>query len=531
MAGSLTGINDLAARTAQYRSMIVEDQSEVIAFLSDSTSHGAGVGAVERIETHISEIFLAGDRAYKLKRAVKYPYLDFSTAEKRRAACEAELAINRRTAPDLYLGTAAITRDPANGLAIGGKGIALDWLVVMRRFGQENLFDRMAARGALEPAQVADLAAEVARLHGSAEERPEHGGAEGMRAIMEGNETAFRDLGAAFDAGKLARLDAALGDSLGRVAPLLDARRRAGKVRHCHGDLHLRNVVLVDGAPTLFDAIEFSDEIACIDVLYDFAFLLMDLLHRDMRPLANLALNRYLQADPDHEGLACLPLFLSCRAAVRAHVTAAALGAEDGMAARRILSEANDYLDLALASLAPPPPRLVAVGGLSGTGKSTLARSLAPIIGAAPGAIVLRSDVIRKELAGAAPTARLGADSYGDDMSRRVYAAIAERARVTLAAGHAIIADAVYATPDERDAIVGVARAAGTPFAGLWLEAPAETLLNRVSGRAGDASDATAAIVRRQLGYKLGRIGWARLDAAGAPDATLARALEALDLT
>ncbi len=222
--------------------MIVEDQSDLIAFLSRPDAYGGGVGEVERIDTHISAVFLAGDRAYKLKRAVKLPYLDFSTAALRRAACEAELAINRRTAPGLYLGVVAVTRGPAGGLEIGGRGAPVDWLVVMRRFAQEDLFESMAERGVLETAHMTALAEAVANVHRQAEVRGDAGGAGGVRQVIADNARSFAECRAALDQGQTARLAAAAEQALQRVAELLEERRRGGRVRRCHGDLHLRTI-------------------------------------------------------------------------------------------------------------------------------------------------------------------------------------------------------------------------------------------------------------------------------------------------
>jgi len=292
-------------------------------------------------------------------------------------------------------------------------------------------------------------------------------------------------------------------------------------VRACHVDLHLRNVVLLDGKPTLFDAIEFNDAIACIDVVYDLAFLLMDLEHRGLRPFANLVLNRYLQRRDEAEALALLPRFLSARAAVRAKVAASleAVAGKDGdKAARR--TEALAYFEQAGRYLDPPPPHLVAVGGLSGTGKTTLARALAPDLGAAPGALHLRSDVLRKQLAGVDELERLPPEAYTAEASANVYAALATRARQALAAGQAVVLDAVFARPEERETAEAVARQAGAGFTGLWLEASPAVLKSRVSARSGDASDATAAVVEQQLTYDLGIISWHTI-AAGRPVAKL----------
>src|SRR5690606_29005512 len=249
------------------------------------------------------------------------------------------------------------------------------------------------------------------------------------------------------------------------------------------GDLHLRNICLVEGKPTLFDALEFDEALASIDVLYDLAFLLMDLGYRGLDALAAVTFNRYLEATEDHGGLAALPLFLSARAAIRAHVTASTAQSAAAAARDKLAAGARRYLDLALRFLDPPRPRLVAVGGLSGTGKSTLARKLAPLVGPFPGAVVLRSDVIRKELAGVDRLPRLGPEGCDPAMTRRVYETLRTRAAAILRAGHAAIADAVYARPEERAALEAAARAAGAPFTGLWLEAPVEALEQRISGR------------------------------------------------
>lgn len=508
------------------------EQSETIAFLSRPETHG-GAAPVERIDTHISHLFLAGGRVFKLKRAVHFPYLDFSTPELRRRYCEAEVAVNRRTAPGLYVGVAPVLRDGAGNLSLGGVGetgsgtaAAIDWVVVMERFEQDALFDAMARRGELDAALITRLADVIAAFHEQAEPMPDLGGADGMRRVIDGNMAELRrSVPDVFSPESAARLSAGFETAFDSCAALLDARRSDGMVRHCHGDLYLRNICLIDGRPTPFDAIEFNDDIANIDVLYDFAFLLMDLEHRGQRGLANIALNHYLPREGDYGGLAALPLFLACRATVRAHITALQVSAAQDSA-----PEARSYLDLALALLRPSAPRLVAVGGLSGTGKSLLARDLAPHLPAPVGAIVLRSDVVRKRLLGVDPLTRLGPEAYREDVTARVYETICRQAELVLAAGWPVVADAVYARPAERDAIEGIARKAGAEFAGIWLEAPDALRFARVGARTADASDADPGVARAQADFDIGRIGWRRLDAAGAPDATLACARKALNL-
>lgn len=496
------------------------DQTAVVDFLASPAAHGGA--AVERIDTHSAIVFLAADTAWKLKRAVKFDYLDFSTADRRKAMCEAEVRLNRRTAPALYRRVVPIAQASDGSLAIGGQGRAVDWLVEMRRFDQELLLDRLAGSGRLDLSMMAALAGTVASFHAAAERRPDRGGASGIRWVIDGNAAGFAEHADVLDASSCQRVTTKMSAELDRRAALLDARRDAGMVRQCHGDLHLRNIVWLDGQPTLFDAVEFNDDIACIDVLYDLAFLLMDLWRRALPRHANVVFNGYVADADDLEGLALMPLFLSCRAAVRAKTSATAARVQpDRCRADDLRQLARTYLGLAEQLLDPPPPRLIAVGGLSGSGKSTLARALAPHVGAVPGAVVVRSDQIRKRLAGVSEFERLGPAGYSAAVSTRVYDALLEQARHSIAAGHSAIVDAVHARPDDRAAIERIAATAGVPFVGLWLDAPEATLVDRVGRRGHDASDADADIVRRQYAEDTGDIVWHRLEAGRSPEAVL----------
>ena len=498
-----------------------QDQGEVIAFLSAPGAYGAS-GVVDRVETHSAVVFLVGDRAWKLKRAVKYDYLDFSTADRRHQCCEAEVALNRRTAPAIYRGVAAVTRDAHGRLALNGPGAPIEWLVEMNRFDDAALFDRLAERGALPARDMEGLAAAIAALHAGAARRPDKGGLAGVQWVVDGNRLGLDEFGdVVFGAEPRVLLSGRTLAVLAASSASLEARRRDGFVRQCHGDLHLRNIALIDGRPTLFDAVEFNDDIACIDVVYDLAFLLMDLWRRDLRHHANAVLNAYVRHTGDIGGLALLPLFLSCRAAVRAKTTATAMSMVPNAAdAAGLADSARRYLALALAFLRTPPPCLVAIGGRSGSGKSTQAALAATSVGTAPGAIHLRSDLIRKEIMGASAVTRLPAGAYAPDVSLRVYAAIRARAAEALAARHAVVCDAVFAEPAQRQAMAAVAAAAGVPFVPVWLEAPEAALLDRVRARRDDASDATADVVRAQVAGHVNAAEWTHIDAAGPPDET-----------
>jgi hypothetical protein len=512
---------------------LVADQGEVGAFLCEPATYGPGIARVERIDTHGASVFLAGDRAYKMKRAVRYPYMDFSTLALRKATCEREIALNRRTAPELYLGVEAVVRGAGGKLALGGPGEPVEWLVVMKRFDQDGLCDRLARAGRLTAALMAALADEIAAFHYTAErltgDDAPGGGAAGLGAVIEENLSELRARPDLFPPGDVAAFARTSRAALKRHAPLLDGRLAAGFVRRCHGDLHLRNICVIDGRPRIFDAIEFNDAIACIDVLYDLAFLIMDLEHRGLRGHANLVLNRYLQTRPEAAGLAALTLFLSVRAAVRAKVSISMADSQsEALTTQALYGEAGAYFRAARAYLEPAPPRLVAVGGLSGTGKTSLARELAPDLGAPPGALHLRSDVLRKALAGATELSHLPPESYGAAAGRRVYTELLRRARTALGAGRAVVVDAVYAKSEERAAIEAVARDFGVPFDGLWLECPEDVMIARVAGRRADASDAAPEVVRRQLGYGIGAVTWHRLDASDAPEAVSAAAKRTL---
>jgi predicted kinase len=368
------------------------------------------------------------------------------------------------------------------------------------------------------------LARAIVAFHARAERRPDHGGAAAMAWVIDGNARGFEEQGRGIlDRPSCARLTDRTREELERQRNRLDARQRDGLVRQCHGDLHLRNLVLIDERPTLFDAIEFNDRIACIDVAYDLAFLLMDLWRRDLHRHANTVFNAWISETGDLNALPLFPLFLSCRAAVRAKTSATSAAMQTDPAKRRDLeSLARQYLEMATGLLDVPKPRLIAVGGLSGSGKSTVARAIAPDLGVAPGALILRSDEIRKRLLGVEPTTGLGPEGYTRAVTTRVYETMARVAAGALAAGRTVIADAVHGTPGQRTGIEGVAREAGVSFTGLWLEASESVLLTRVDARPPDVSDADGEVVRRQSMSEIGDVGWLRL-ATSLPEAEVAR--------
>lgn len=455
-------------------------------------SQWLGQRAERTIETSCAQVFLSGGQAWKIKRPVDYGYLDYSTTEKRRWALERELRFNRLAAPDIYLRVGFVTREPDGSLALDGEGEVLEHVLEMRRFDESAV---LAERPWAVDGDLSDqLGRTTARFHEAAEVREgEDGGA--LAYTVRSNARVLETFKAALGEEPVQRLIDLTDAALAKAGPLLAQRGQAGLLRRCHGDLHLGNVLLENGAPVLFDCIEFNDALGEMDVLYDLGFLLMDLDFRRRTDAANRVLNAWLDEAgrfmPQHHwaGLALLPLILSVRAGIRTHVNAFAGD----------LPAAQAYLAAALSHLEPRPASLAAIGGLSGTGKSTLARMAAPGIGGAPGAVVLRTDEVRKRLFGAGPLQRLGPDAYTDDAHRSVYAQMRHEASAILAAGRPVILDATFMDAGERAMVEALAAEAGVRFAGVWLQSDPDLLRQRVGARTGDASDADLTVLEAQL--------------------------------
>jgi len=491
---------DTTARRSS-RSAGEDAQREVIAFLGSPAAHGGT--APEHVETHLSHVFLAADRVVKLKKAIRWAMVDYATPERREHFCHKEVSRNARFAASLYRGVRAVTRGPA-GLALDGEGEAVDFVVEMRRFPARDQLDAIVENGRLGPDLLDATADAIAELHGNADvvrvadhpARVRHlVGQLGHDLITGLTETPPR-ADVALWANEATELCLS-------HARRLDRRGRHGFVRLCHGDLHLSNICLWQGRPTPFDAIEFSDEVATTDVLYDLAFVLVDLEHRGHAAEAGRLLSRYLEATRDYSGLALLPLFRSLRSMVRALTR---------VAKHR---DPAPYIAAAQGAIeARPAPQLCAVGGLSGTGKTTVAR----LVAARMGAVVIRSDSVRKHLAGRRPEEPLPAAAYTQDASAAVYRRMLVDARRALRAGSPVILDATFLEEHARRAAGAVAQTLGVPFTGAFLHAPLETLLDRVGARHGDASDADAAVVRSQASRDPGALDWQSVDAAGTPE-------------
>lgn len=482
-------------------------------------------GRPQVIRTHAALVFLVGDRAFKMKRDVNLGYLDFSTLAARHAALALELELNRRTAPQYYLRLVPTTR-ATQGLELDGQGPVCEWLLEMRRFPDGSLLSERLSHGLCSDGEIERLARTVADFH---DREPVIAGVDWPAAIGRIAAENAADLASLPDV--LAPGDVAVEAQgrqalLRRLGPVLAAQ--SADVRHCHGDLHLGNVFLDGDAPTVFDCIEFNAFYARIPPLYDMSFLLMDLLDKQQVRLANRALNAWvLQRLPARwpdviASLPALPLYLALRAEIRAKVEARRPGGA---------ASARHYLSLATGVSGAWTPRVVAIGGFSGTGKSTLARALSPLLGGPCGALHLRTDEIRKHLAGVPLDARLPPESYTPEASARVYGTMLDLMRLAIGAGMSVVADAVLARAGERAEVAAVARAAGVRFDGVWLEAPAHVLRARVALRMGDVSDADVAVLERQLSYDVGDIDWRRADVSGAPDESARLVSAALGLS
>lgn len=461
---------------------------------------------VTLVETHISWVFLAGDFAYKVKKPVDFGFVDFSTPERRKAFCEEELRLNARLAPALYLDVLPISGTP-EAPCPGGQGPAIEHAVRMRRFRREDEFGRLADRGELTADQVEALARRVADFHARADRRPADPRWGSPQQVLEhwlANFEVIRRSGIA--QAHSARLDALerwTRSEHARLAALMAARHAQGFVRECHGDLHLGNIVLLDGEPVPFDALEFDPGLRWTDVVAEIAFTMMDLHAHDRSGLARRFLDAWLERTGDFAGLALLPAMLAYRAMVRAKVCALQVAqAADGPGRRAGMDRLDAWIALAARLSLPRPLALVIASGVSGSGKSRLARALVE----ASDFIRVRSDVERKRLAGlragTSAEAPPGAGLYQPARTEAVYARLASLATTVLDAGYPVLVDATFLRRSQRDAFRARAAAAGVRFRTLAVEAPEAVLRERVAARrlAGtDPSDATLDVLESQL--------------------------------
>jgi len=467
----------------------------LVARLVESLAAATPVGKPQVVQTHISTVILAGDYAYKLKRPVQLPFLDFSTLERRRHFCEIELRLNQRTAPRLYLDVLPITGS-IEAPEIDGKGEPIEWLLRMRRFDSQGVFDTLAKAGQLEPAHIDQLADHLADFHMgleplTTEQVPRKTAWHWARESLDEISSDPR-LAETVAAGGVGGLRGDLEALFTRLAPERSRRIAAGCVREGHGDLHLANIVAWQGQVMVFDALEFEPALRRIDVINDAAFPFMDLHAYGYPALAWRFINAYVGHTGDYAGLGLLDAYAATRAVVRAKVALLAGGARE---------QFNRYWLLARRLVQPPgTPRLVLTVGLSGSGKSTVARELVEQMQA----ICVRSDVERKRLAGLKPLQKPApeTDLYSAQSTRQTYRRLADLAETLLSAGISTIVDAAFLRQDERETMLHLAERLNAPFIVVECQSPASTMRDRIVARAqigSDPSDATPQVLDMQI--------------------------------
>ena len=492
----------------------LERQQQMLRVLSEPGRFPHPAPTVERIETHISTVLLAGDHAYKIKKPLNLGFLDFSTLEKRRACCAAELEINRALAPGIYRDVMTIrgTRDDPH---LGGAGPVLDYAVHMQRFDPEQQLDRLLARDQLPLDAMDELAAKVAHFHESAppaDQESGYGAPDRALAPMLANFEVLERYADRFNEGprRLAALESWTRETGARLAPVLHERRERGFIRACHGDMHLGNMVYVDAEGSgrrlvIFDGIEFSPELRWIDVMSEVAFLTMDLHARNAPAHAHRFLNLYLERRGDFDGLEVLAFYQVYRALVRAKVHAIH-AAEPGLSGAERASceaEVDHYLALATRLCARGQPGLVLMHGVSGSGKTHISTEILQRLGG----IRLRTDVERKRMIGLAPDARPTREQeaalYGPKGIERVYDWLLQQTEALLRQGRRVIVDGTFLTRERRRPFQALARKLEVPGAVVVCTADPDILRRRLTARTQsdvDASDAGIAVMRRQLG-------------------------------
>jgi aminoglycoside phosphotransferase family enzyme/predicted kinase len=466
---------------------------ELPAVLRDARCFGPGVDEVELVETHVSWVFLTGRYAYKVKKPVKLPFVDFSTLRLREHYCREELRINRRLAPELYLSVVPIGGTPQAPRV--GRKPALEYAVKMRQFPSDARLDRRLAANRVPRAALAAFGARLAQFHGSLRTIRTVAPDEASRAAQR-NVDELASLFGRARREQLTKLRAWTDEQCARLAQIFAQRAAAGAHRECHGDLHLQNLLWRDGAIMAFDALEFDRKLRDIDVISEAAFLAMDLYAHERSDLAYEFLNRYVEVGGDHAGVEVLRFYSVYRALVRAKV--AAIKRKQGAADEHDC----DYVATALSLTAPAKPVLVITHGLSGSGKTFVTDELVSRLPA----LRARSDVERKRLHGLESAARtksgLATGLYTEAVGRRTYAALAAIADRLLRNGHNAVIDAAFLRRAERLEFRQIAAANGARFAILDCAAPVAELRRRVTKRARrgrDASEADISVLEHQL--------------------------------
>ncbi len=505
---------------------INEDQLDAVLFLTSLDDNYISAPDTDNLDqiitTHCAHIILTKTKAFKIKRSVKYTYLDMLALDSREQLCKRELEINQPSLPGVYLEVLPIKKGDDGVLTLNGNGDVVEWVLIMEKFPQCRVLDSMAKSGNFSVELASQVGASISRYHRGLPSEYVVDGFERMNEIVDEliEELAHPNCG--FDFDLLQRFGQVGKDSAQVQKELLNTRARDGYIKRCHGDLHLRNLVLMEDGPHPFDALEFDERLATIDVLYDLAFVLMDMQHRGLEDQRSKLLNQYLaHCEPkDLKGLALLPFFLFCRAGILAMTTS-----QKNRNNSSPSNEAIEYLKLALSYLEPKESKLIAIGGYSGSGKSTIAAKLAVRLNA----VLLSSDIERKAQLNIAETQRLPASSYTSKAAHVNYERLAEKARCALSANQLVIVDATFLSSEQRKHIESLALECHVPFVGIWLDVSKKILETRIRDRRNDASDATVDVLQKQLEKPLENIQWNKVNASGSIDSTLSQILTILD--
>lgn len=466
------------------------EQKQLFTLMPDIFRKHLATEDISTRETHISKLFLVGKYVFKFKKELNLGFLDFSTLKARKLACYKELKLNQRYAPKIYQSVIAIT-SKQHSFEINGDGEVVEYAVQMLRFNEDDLFCNLIKAKLLTDQLMIELVKEIVSFQKNAEMRPEFWNDSTILEVVKENlDTCFEN------SPPLRKEFLQSMDEITRkivASNLALIRKRQGThVKLLHGDLHLGNICLFEGKPTLFDGIEFSDLYACCDCFADFAFLLMDLEENGSKHLFQLALNTYLELTDDFEGLTLLPLYLSYRAMVRSKI--ACLSPSEGQENQNNLETAIKYSELAYRYLSESSKTVIAIGGLSGSGKSTLARELASRLKA----IVIRQDAIRKNIFGISLDQPASQVCYSKEATNKTEAAVLERLSIALKANQIVIVDATCRNPDYRERLEHLATQNGLKFIGIWCEVDDNIALERIRNRKYDVSDADQHVFMKQ---------------------------------
>ena len=494
--------------------MILSEQTDIIEALSNPKTYGKNIHKVDVRRSHIAIIFFAGDYVYKLKRAVIYPGIDFSTAEKRKLACIAEMKRSTVYAPHLIIGVKPIKRLKNGTIKIGGtNGEEIDTVIVEKRLPNKAILSFLLPSPDFDRFEAMDLAEHLADLHAKAKVFHNKWGVDVIQNIILENESILSCFPSSVDLARLNTLTKQSLEILKKNENLIKFRQKSGFVKKCHGDLLLSNIAYDKGKFLFFSPVEYNDSLDCIDTLYDLAFLTMDLEAKGLRRISNILFNHYMSYMNDIEGFPLMGLYQSMRAAGRAAVCAKTSALLQGEEKQQAIAQTKKYFELAYHFLIDFSPVLIACGGLSGSGKSRIAREIGGLMNPSPGAVILRDDVVKKQITGLAPRQRFNKTINSPAFEKIVYEVLKQQATCALQTGSSVIVDALFHNEYERMAIQALADSLNIPFIGLWMDAPLNVRTQRVQNRKNSPVDSRKEKeLECQLSLEIGHMAWHQIN-------------------